>query len=240
MGQDGAVTATSALPPPPEESAESVSAPDRRNRSTGRRLSTKGAERRQDILDAAAELFAVNGYRGTGITEVAKRAGLSHVGLLHHFGTKENLLLAVVADLDARQAETYALLNGLRGEEALAMMSRVSDRAAAPAPFNTLFLVLIGENLNSDDPLNGYFRARYAGSRKFFVDAIRTGQEDGQFRPGIDAESVATEAFGLLIGGAIQSLAHPGSVDLPRCYAEYTERLLRDLRVEPVVGSAGD
>lgn len=201
----------------------------RRNASTGRRLSTKGAEKRQEILDAAAALFALNGYRGTGITEVARRAGLSHVGLLHHFGTKEKLLLAVVADLDERQQESYAQLRGLRGRTALIRMSLVTGRTASPAPFNTLFLVLIAENLHRDDPLNEYFRARYARSREYFIDAIRTGQEDGEFRPGVDAESIATQAFGLLLGGAIQNLADPGSVDLPRCYAEFVERLLADL-----------
>src|SRR4051794_13431713 len=61
----------------------------------------KGRAKRQDILDQATALFGEAGYRGTSLREIAARCGLSHPGLLHHFPTKESLLLAVLEHRDA-------------------------------------------------------------------------------------------------------------------------------------------
>src|SRR5690242_9214549 len=55
-----------------------------------------GRASRKAILAAAADVFAENGYRGTSLTEIANRVGMTQPGLLHHFSTKDQLLLAVV------------------------------------------------------------------------------------------------------------------------------------------------
>ena len=53
---------------------------------------TKREARRQAILDAAVELFARRGYRGTGVAALGKRVGMTATGLLYYFGSKERLL----------------------------------------------------------------------------------------------------------------------------------------------------
>lgn len=57
-----------------------------------------GRETRTRILKAALEQFSERGYAGTSITAVAKAAGLSAPGVLHHFPDKQTLLLAVLED----------------------------------------------------------------------------------------------------------------------------------------------
>src|SRR4051812_9106366 len=54
----------------------------------------RGARRREQILAATGELFSEQGFRGTSLSSVARRAGLTDAGLLHHFSSKEALLLA--------------------------------------------------------------------------------------------------------------------------------------------------
>ncbi len=49
------------------------------------------AERRATILDAAASAFAVSGYAGTSIADVARAAGVSHLIVYRHFTSKEEL-----------------------------------------------------------------------------------------------------------------------------------------------------
>lgn len=48
------------------------------------------------ILDAAYELFASNGYAGTTIQMIAKKAGLVPSGIYHYYTGKEDLLEAVL------------------------------------------------------------------------------------------------------------------------------------------------
>ncbi len=76
----------------------------------------RGIARREEILEAATELFAHKGYRGTGILEIADHVGIGHSGILYHFGTKENLLRAVIERRNVLHDELMAefLESGLR------------------------------------------------------------------------------------------------------------------------------
>jgi AcrR family transcriptional regulator len=60
-----------------------------------------GAERRQQLLEVARELFSERGYEATSIEEVASRADVSKPVVYEHFGGKE-ALYAVVVDREMR------------------------------------------------------------------------------------------------------------------------------------------
>lgn len=53
---------------------------------------------RTALLDTALERFVERGYESTGIQEIVDRAGVSKPTLYHHFGCKEGLLLALLAE----------------------------------------------------------------------------------------------------------------------------------------------
>ena len=54
------------------------------------------ARNKQRILAAAEEMFALYGFRGTTIDQIAKRAEMSKPNLLYYFKTKRVLYLAVL------------------------------------------------------------------------------------------------------------------------------------------------
>ena len=55
-----------------------------------------GPEARRLLLEAAERLFAERGLEGVSVREIAAEAGVSHGGLNYHFGTKEQLYVAVL------------------------------------------------------------------------------------------------------------------------------------------------
>ncbi|WP_152362060.1 TetR/AcrR family transcriptional regulator [Microlunatus speluncae] len=59
---------------------------------------TRGATKRQAILDAAAELFAEDGYERASIDAIAGRAGVSKPTVYSHFGNKERLFRESLAE----------------------------------------------------------------------------------------------------------------------------------------------
>src|SRR6478609_7300154 len=61
-----------------------------------------GIRRREQIVEAATEVFAESGYAGGSIRAIAVRAGITNATLLQHFGSKEGLLQAVLEDWDRR------------------------------------------------------------------------------------------------------------------------------------------
>jgi len=56
----------------------------------------RGAEARQRILAAAAEVFAEHGFTGAGVDAIAARAGVNKAMLYYHVGDKASLYAAVV------------------------------------------------------------------------------------------------------------------------------------------------
>jgi AcrR family transcriptional regulator len=64
---------------------------------------TPDLERRRQLLDALIEEFAAGGIGDRSLREVAAAVGTSHRMLLHHFGSREDLLLAIVAEVERRQ-----------------------------------------------------------------------------------------------------------------------------------------
>ena len=53
-------------------------------------------ERPQELLKAALEVFARNGYRNTTLEEIGEAAGVTKGAIYHYFANKESLLLAVI------------------------------------------------------------------------------------------------------------------------------------------------
>ena len=86
-------------------------------------LLAKGEDRKQRILEVAQRLVTRNGWRNTTLSQIAKEAGVSAAGLLHHFESKEQLLHAVV---DARDADDDAHAD--RGGDLLEGIARAGER----------------------------------------------------------------------------------------------------------------
>jgi len=62
------------------------------------RQSEETVSGRERLLEAAGASFAVGGYAGTSIAEIARAAGMSKSTVFHHFPSKEALYLAVIGD----------------------------------------------------------------------------------------------------------------------------------------------
>jgi TetR/AcrR family transcriptional regulator, repressor for neighboring sulfatase len=59
------------------------------------------------VLAAATELFAERGPEATSIRDIAKHSGVNHGLVFRHFGTKEQLIGAVLDHLSSQVAEQY-------------------------------------------------------------------------------------------------------------------------------------
>ena len=64
---------------------------------------TPDLQRRRQLLDALIEEFAAGGIGDRSLRDVAAAVGTSHRMLLHHFGSREDLLLAIVEEVERRQ-----------------------------------------------------------------------------------------------------------------------------------------
>ena len=87
---------------------------------------TPDPRRRRQLLDALVDEFATGGVGHRSLREVAEAVGTSHRMLLHHFGSKEDLLVAIVEEVERRQMTVLPDLPTEPADNFAAMWSDVS------------------------------------------------------------------------------------------------------------------
>ena len=190
-------------------------------------LLAKGEDRRHRILAAAQRLMTRNGSKGTSLGQIAREAGVSPAGLLHHFESKDQLLHAV---LDARDADDLAAADfSLSPVEQL---ERVVERYRRAPELIGTFTVLLTENLNPDAPLHDRFLNRYRAAVEIVASGIERGQRAGKYRTDLDPAVKAAEIVAFLTGMETSWLLDP-SVPLIEVFHEYTSSLASQLTGKP-------
>ncbi|MFE3449555.1 TetR/AcrR family transcriptional regulator [Nonomuraea sp. NPDC059194] len=81
-------------------------------------MSTPTRNRRDEILEAAATLFAARGYHGVSIEDLGAAVGVSGPALYRHFSGKEALLVEMLTDISTRLREAaVAVVTTAHGPE---------------------------------------------------------------------------------------------------------------------------
>ena len=171
----------------------------------------KTAGRINGILDAAVELFAVNGYRSTTMKDIAENAGISQPGLLHHFPSKADVLVALL-----RRREERALIRAEESEDLppvdriLTVVRDVEDNRTLIA----LHCVLTAEATSPDHPAHEFFKTRYHRIQERTTASFRHLLEQGLLKPGTDPARLARTMVAVIDGLHVQWLLAPESVDI--------------------------
>jgi len=187
----------------------------------------RGIARQEQILDAAFGLFADSGVRQTTIAAVADRVGLSEAGVLHHFASKEELLLAVLHRADASFPDTEAwIAEPGGGAESLRRLFASGQVLADRPSLCRLRLAVGNEALATDGPARRYVTERLDVIRRSFVLMLREGVRRGEFRPDIDVDRHATEIIAFMEGIQIQWLLDPEGVDIVAAYRSFADDLI--------------
>lgn len=163
----------------------------------------KTEARRAEILRTALEAFAVRGFQGSSLREIAEAVGLSQAGVLHHFSSKEALLAAVLAEKDAESVQHYEDAHGLGVLDAL--RSVVVENLAQPGLIR-LFTTLAAEAINAEHPAHHYFQVRYVGARQLIAGGLAQGQRDGDVDPALDVDMAASLLIAIMDGLQLQWL----------------------------------
>ncbi|MHA7270139.1 TetR/AcrR family transcriptional regulator [Arthrobacter sp. HLT1-20] len=184
----------------------------------------KGIAKRDEILTTALRVIAERGYRKTSLRELAAAVGLSQTGLLHYFGTKEDLFIEVLRKRDDVDMATYGS-EANQTDVIQGILNVVRHNADVPGLVH-LYTQFSAEASEASHPAHGYFQERSAYFRQIVSGAIREQQEAGQLPATLDADSIA-----LLLMAASDGLqSHwllDGAVDMAGQLAQLWEALTR-------------
>ena len=180
--------------------------------STGTRPETE--RKRKDILRAAIETFGTKGSTNGTLADIAEQVGMTHAGVLHHFGSKQNLLLEVLEFRDQDDVAHLADRHIPGGPALFAHLVATAQRNALRPGIVQVYTVLSAEAVTDDHPATAYFQDRYRTLRREIDDAFRElcAQEGVTDPDTIDQAAAAILA--VMDGLQLQWLLEPTAVDL--------------------------
>lgn len=172
--------------------------------------------RRRDILDAAVEIFGSKGFTGGTLQDIADQVGMTHAGILHHFGSKHELLLEVLAHRDETDVADLEEQHIPDGMPLFRHLVRTAFVNAHRAGIVQAYVVLSAESVTDDHPGRDFFEKRYRTLRAEVAHAFGVVcAERGITEPAkVDLASAAILA--VMDGLQVQWLLEPDAVDLAR------------------------
>lgn len=176
------------------------------------RAATRGpyagtARRKAEIVEAAGRTFAQTGYHGGSLRQIARELDLSFTSVKHHFPTKEQLLIAVLEDADAREGGTlqheYEQLGVIAGVTSLARRNMRKPEALR------LLAVLAAEASSPAHPAHAWFSERYRRVRQGFAASVQFDIDAGRLPPEVDPDDAARHIVAVWDGLQLQWLVDP-------------------------------
>jgi AcrR family transcriptional regulator len=167
------------------------------------------ASPRERILAAARQVFAARGFRGGSLNDVAVLAGYTRAGLLHHFPSKESILLAL---LEERDRHLDDLIPSGSEEGIIDLMNRLTgttDFVLRDRELVQLAHVLTAEASGGEHPARLWVTRRQARLRDSLARALRHSIATGEFPDTVDADVFASVIYGMFEGLEAQWLLDP-------------------------------
>ncbi len=140
-------------------------------------------ERRRQIVEAAAELFARKGFRGTTTREIAEAVGLSEAMIFKYFPTKEELYSAIIEAKAATEEILAAAAVAAASKDDAGVfraIGRIMIETTEADP--TLMRLLLFSALEGHELSQMFFESRVRRLHEFLSAYIQQRIADGQFR----------------------------------------------------------
>lgn len=185
-------------------------------------------DRRAQILDATLELISESGTRGTTIAAVAKAVGITDAGVLHHFHTKQDLLVAAIELFDARILDDLDV-SGARGIEYLRVMRSAGAVMEAVPGVSAVLIKLSAEQLTGDSAVRAVIQRRYRWMLDRLVAAFATAAREGDLRADLDPVHEASALVAHLDGIRMQWFLLDGEVSMADSVRAYVDGVLERL-----------
>jgi len=185
--------------------------------------------RKEQIVDAAVELFGRHGFRGTSVAAVAQAVGVTDAGVLYHFHTKDDLLIAVVERLTQGHWDEMDVGLSLGGLHAIRTLGLWGAWMEQRREYQALLVVLSAEHLQDESAVNAYFAKRY----RLLVDRLAKAFDDaaaaGDLRADVDGEVEASLYVAMLDGLRLQWFMLGDRVPLGELCSHYVDNMVERL-----------
>ena len=172
--------------------------------------------RREQLLEAAAHLFADRGFHGVGIDDIGAAAGISGPGVYRHFSSKSALLEALCDRAMSRMLEGAHVISGRHGDDPHAALESLVDlHVRFAVQERALIGVWVREARALSDDVRRSLRRRMRAYEQPWQDVV------GRLREDLDAAEVA------VVTGSTLAMLNGTALTSPSVEPDRLEVLLR-------------
>ena len=153
------------------------------------RVVKEAAERRNEILDAAEELFVTRGYDKTSTGDILDKVGIARGTLYYHFKSKEEILNAMIERINA---SLIARAKVIASDSSMPVLDRIVMSIAALNVETDIGHEIIGE---VHKPQNALMHQKMqenliSGIMPVLTELVREGNKQGLFSVKYPSETV--------------------------------------------------
>jgi len=162
----------------------------------------KGEQTRSAIVAAACELAARDGLEGLTIGALAERMHMSKSGVFAHFGSREDLQIAVLKAYEQRFVQDV-LVPGLDAPRGLRRLRAIFDhwleRTAVEAASACIWISGATEYDDRPGPVRDELVGMVRSWQRELVRAIRQAVETGELRADTDTGDLVFDLYGVIL-----------------------------------------
>jgi AcrR family transcriptional regulator len=192
--------------------------------------------RKAEIIEVAKTVFAERGVRQATVREIGARAGILSGSLYHHFGSKLDIVDAILGDFCAEVLARYRSIAAL-DVDTVGRLRLMTDYAFSLIPQHSAPLVMI---LNDSRDLVAQPRFAYLVAfndevERHWVETLRAGVRDGELAADLDALLCYRFARDAIVG-AIRWYREDAGRPLAEVAASFADLLLVGVAASPAPG----
>lgn len=158
------------------------------------------ADRRQQILDVATELFAAQGFQGTTTRQIAERSRVTEALIFRHFPAKEELYWAVIERKIRAAGPADRMRKNLEsaGDDLQVLSTVAAEILERRAKDQTLSRLLLYTALENHRLSHRFFRIYVAECYEVLAEYVEKRVAEGRFRS-MDPLLAARSFLGMVI-----------------------------------------
>lgn len=172
-----------------------------KSKSTGGQASPSSNMRKElvenQMYETAARLFAVRGFAGTSLQDIADEMGITRPALYYYVASKDDLLAKLVTEItegNTAQIREFATDPAMEPVEKLSRIAYLMAHHRALQP--TRFLLLARSEAELPEVLAELHQATKRSMLRSLIDVVKAGIDRGQFRP-VSPRTAALAVIGM-------------------------------------------
>ena len=184
------------------------------------------------LIDAAMDLFASYGYRGTSLARIARAAGVTKGALYWHFSDKEDFFLAVLDRVMSEWGEVFgtsepAADSRTYREQFLHVFDLCSEVNVKNPWVSRLSLIIALESHKIGPRVLRTIRRINRQQLASWRALVERGKSVGALDPNLDLDWAATQCFSGLVGLELLWYLHGPRFDIKRSFRRQAREFLR-------------